>query len=223
MIIDSGLENYLWVPEVGNGIGSPGTPNPTITITQPTPANPWLKVETVGAGYADGLAKLARPLLLNPANKGALTYAYELMTDVRTPNAAQALETTPRIILPDGRDLPGDFQINYEEGGMVQIWQSAAKAWADTGIVVGKYSPGKVYAVEQGYTWDEVKGTMSLPWFSINGKVFEIPAAMQNVAMGTGLGWPPSEIVLQQQLDLNSKGGAFSVIYRNMQITYPGT
>lgn len=201
MFKDCGLENYLWVPEVGNGIGSPGSPNPTISIAQPKPGNPWLTVSTDGAAYADGLAKLARPLLLNPANKGVLTYAYQIMTDARTPGSAQALETTPRIVLPDGRDIAGDFQVNYQKGGMVQIWQSAENPWADTGIVIGKYTPGTVYSVEIDYTFDLVKGTSSLPWFSINGKVFQVPQSMQNVPLGTGLGWPPGIVVLQKQLD----------------------
>ena len=146
MFSDSGLEHYIWTPEVGNGIGSPGTPNPKITIAQPTANAPWLTGSTVGAGYADGLAKLVRPLLVNPANNGAFTFSYDIMTDARTPGAAQALETTPRVVLADGSDLPGDFQPNYTENGMVQIWQSKTNPWANTGVAIGKYTPGVWYS-----------------------------------------------------------------------------
>jgi hypothetical protein len=223
MFTDSGLENCIWVPEVGNGIGSPGTPNPVITIAKPTPAAPWLTVSTGGGSYADGLAKCVRPLLVSPANDGAFTFAYDIMTDARTPSAAQALETTPRVVLADGSDLPGDFQNNYEEGGMIQIWQSKANPWADTGIKIGKYTPGQWYSVAINYTFDIASHTMSIPSFSINGKAYAIPAAMQHVAMGTGLGWPINNFYHQLQLDANKGGGAFSVSYRNIVITYPGT
>ena len=219
MFEDTGIENYPAVPCVGNGIGSPGTPNPVITITKPIPSAPFLTVATVGGSYADGLAKIVRPLLV--PNKGEFQYCYDIMTDARTPGAAQALETTPRVVLANGNDLPCDFQVNYEEGGMVQIWQSKANPWANTGIKIGKYTPGVWYLVVIDYTFDAE--TMSIPWFSINGKVYEIPASMLKVAQGTGLGWPVNSIYIQKQLDLNKGGGAFAVSYKNVQIVYPGT
>jgi hypothetical protein len=223
MFTDSGLENYTWVPVVGNGIGSPGTPNPTITIQQPSASKPCLTVSTVGGSYADGLAKLVRPLLIDPTNMGSFTYAYQIMTDDRTPGAAQALETTPRFFDQNGWNYPGDFQVNYEEGGMVQIWKNATDPWQDTGIVIGKYAPNEWYSVAINYAFDTVKHLMSIPWFSVNGKTYQVPAALQNVAAANNLNWPPKSIYLQKQLDLNSKGGAFSVSYKNIAITYPGT
>lgn len=223
MFRDKGLESYTWTPEVGNAIGSPGTPNPTITVLQPSGSHSYLTVTTVGAGYADGLAKLARPLLLNPANKGALTYSYEIMTDSRAPGAAQAMETTLRIFDQNGWNYPGDFQFNYEEGGMVQIWASAADPWQDTGLLVGKFTPNVWYSVAINFTFDTTKHTMSIPSFTVNGKMYTVPASMQNVAGANDLDWPPSEIVIQHQLDLNAAGGAYSVSYRNVDIIYPGT
>jgi hypothetical protein len=226
MFQDTGIENYTAVPEVGNGIGSPGTPNPVITITEPTPSAPYLTVNTVGKGWADGLAKIVRPLLVSPSPKGALTYQYDIMTDTRAPGAAQALETTPRVVFANGNDAPFDFQVNYAEGGMVQIWQSKANPWADTGVKIGLYAPNEWYSVAIGYTYDleaGPTGTGGVPWFSVNGKVYEVPASMLNVALGTGIGWPVNNIYLQKQLDLNKGGGAYAVSYKNVDILYPGT
>jgi len=222
MFEDTGLENYTWTPNWGNGIGSPGSPNPTsFTGTQPTPLCPWLTATTVGAAYADGLLAMNRPLLPSTTNKWAFTYVYDTMTSPSALISAQAFETTIRIFGPSGWNYPGDFQINYEEGGMVQIWQSAANPWANTGIIVPKFIPMTSNHVEMDFTFDDTAHVMSLPEFRVNGVVYTVPASMQNVAGAKDLNWPAGRLYLQNQLDLNSKGGSFSMYYKAIKIVYP--
>lgn len=222
MFVDLDIEKYPTLIRTGPGIGSPGLPNPTaFTASAPTAADPWLTVSTDGPAYADGEAATIRPVYA--ANTGLFTYAYTIKTSPAALTAAQALETTPRLFTADGWNYPTDFQNNYEEGGMIQIWQSASAPWVDTGIVVGKYTPNTPYKVEINYSFNSTAHTLSVLSFNINGKLYKIPTSMQNVAGSQQpSGWTPG-IYIQRQLDLNALGGSFSVSYQDERIIYPGT
>src|ERR1700691_4094399 len=172
-----------WQVKTGAGIGGPDpfVAPETFTITPAQDVGDWLEVTIDGAGYTCGMAALQRPLqpFFNPA---AVLFAleYDIQTDTNAPTAAQAIETTVRISTADGYNYIGGGQLNYEGGGMFQIYTEKVP-WLDTGIKQGKYTPHTTYHVKWNHLLNTVAHTLSVPSIEVNGVVHSVPASMQNV------------------------------------------
>jgi hypothetical protein len=231
MFRDTNLEFSPWGTRVGPGIGSPGSPNPTtFTATPATKANPHLIVSTVGAAYADGMAVQQRPWI-TPFDPSQIMIRYEfdlLVPDGNMLQFAQAIETDLRISSPSGWNYNGSFQNNIEQKGEIQVYGVApAPAWQNTGLMVGLYATLENYHVEINYLINDTNAaahgmpawSMSFLPFSINGKLYTVPASMQN-SVGAKLNWTPG-IYEQLQLDRNAQPtGAFEVEFENIAIDW---
>lgn len=163
-----------------------------------------------GSAYSDWLAAVHRPVL---PNTGLLTLAFDLMTDSNTPLMAQALEFDTRVSV-GGYNYNFSSQVNYAEGGMLQISDATGK-WMDTGFKPGKFSPDLWYQIRMGYRFNLLSQRYSFATATIGIKSAVIPVNLQNLPAQL-LKWADS-VSLQVQLDLAGSGGGYSIFLKNVR------
>jgi hypothetical protein len=214
MIRDEKLElSALWGVRTGPDIG-PWPSGSTFTITPPSSTNGYMTCAIKGGAYADAMAALQRPYL---PNMGRVSLEYDILTDANAPAQAQAIETDIRICDPNGYNYNGSFQINYQQGGEIQVY-TAPVPWANTGLMPGKHPPMVTRRCRIAYAFDVVKHTISTLTAVIDGVTYAIPVTLQNVP-GQLLNWVPG-IYVQLQSDLAANGGSFSLGYRNIAVVW---
>lgn len=190
-------------PADGSNIG--GAQPTKYGVVSGIPGSGGSLVYIEGPAYADFEAYITRPVL---PNTGSLELRFTLMPDTKSETVAQAIETDT-ILTIGGWTYNLSAQVNYEEGGMLQIADAAGK-WVDTGLVVGEYQDGGFTGCSIQYTFDEATHTSSVVSFKNALNKFIIPENLQNIP-AQQRGWADGAI-FQVQLDLASKGGAFSVV-----------
>lgn len=206
MIIDDQLELLPWEAHVGADIGSV---SPVTYGWRLTPEN-VVEFYTTAPSYADWLAAVHRPIC---PNTGKLTLEFDLATDSFAVTAAQALEFDTRVSIA-GMNYNLSSQFNYNKNGVFQI-SNQAGSWIDTAWIPGKFNPYQWYTIVYSYSFDTVAKTSSFLSASLDGKVFVVAAALQNVP-ATNLGWADS-CSLQVQQDLAAGGGHFAMWLRNIR------
>ena len=232
MISDSGLEfNKQWIAIANAGIGGPVpyVPPKVFTVTPATLANPNLEVTIAGSAYTDMMAASHRPLM--PAFDPSQIYyslLFNLNIDQNTPTQGQALESEANYVYVDAKgiswEFPSDWQINIEQGWMVQGFTPTAP-WLNTGIRIQPLTPGTPCPVKISYLVDTVNNNVSTLGFVVDGVSYAMPAAFQkipaqqkNKAVNVGA-WAPG-IYVQFQSDLASKGGLMTNKYTGVAINW---
>lgn len=121
------------------------------------------------------------------------------------PSAVQAFETTLIWTDSDGYSYNGAFQIQYPQGGHVEV-SSFNNPWTDTTIVAPLPKDQSSHSLEVDYVFDVVKKNRVVSGFMLDGKSYTIPALFQN-APATKMGWAVKQFVPQFQLDQTQTGG----------------
>jgi hypothetical protein len=212
MIRDNNLElSTQWQVKTGADIGGPVPFVPPTSFVIIPPLTTSMAVYIAGPAYTDGMAALQRPWMpvFNPAAI-PITLQYEICTDLNAPSQAQAIETDLRICDTAGWNYNGSFQINYEEGGQLQVYNPTTP-WLNTGCIPGKYSPGLWYPVAINYLVNTVTHVLTFVSASIDGIVYWLG----QTAPAQQLNWVPG-LYNQFQLDLAASGGAFSIGLKNI-------
>jgi hypothetical protein len=233
MIPDSGLEfNKQWYAIANAGIGGPKPyVAPTLfTVTDGTVSKSGaLEVAIAGSSYTDMMAATHRPLMpvFDPSHI-YYSFSYEINLDPNAPTQGQALESEAVPTWTDKNgiswQLPGYFQINIEEKGMVQGF-TIAEPWLDSGNRVQIPTPGTPYPVKISYMWNQVANTISLPGFKANGVKYAMPSAFQNVPALAKNTVPNVDtwqqgMYVQLQSDLASKGGSMTNKYTGIELNW---
>lgn len=222
MIQDSLLEfSPQWQAIANSGIGGPDpyVAPKVFTAAPATPTAPYLTVAIEGSSYTDMMAATHRPLM--PAFYPDQIY-YSLAFQI-TPDAnqadIQALEFEASYCDENAYYYNNSMQLNYvNPAGMIQAYTPGAP-WANTGIVVPKFTPNVPTLVGVNYLVDTVKHVMSTLSVQIGGKVYPLPAAFQKIPGAVREGWA-SGVYVQFQLDLASKGGGFTNKYSDISINW---
>jgi hypothetical protein len=220
MIEDSQLEfNQQWTAIANEGIGGP---NPYVapklyTATPANASNPYLTVAIEGSSYTDMMAATHRPLM--PAfYPNQIYYFLEFLF---TPDAngknVQADEFEASFADLNGYYYNNSMQHNnVNPAGMIQAYASPTNVWVNTGIVLPRPTVPTPFKVS--YLVDTVAHVMSTISTEIGGKVYPLPAVFQKVP-GIKRNWAPG-VYVQFQLDLASKGGAFTNKYSNVYLNW---
>lgn len=195
---DTGLEQLPWTVVIDKSVNSV-LPEGYRVSNFPD----GLRTYIVGTAYAGALAKLERPIVPG-CFKPSMTV--QVMPDEAT-LFAQALEFDLRIQL-GGLNYNFSAQINYAEGGMLQI-SKANGEWIDTGWVCGKLAANVWSTISLFYSFDTTKKTYSIVSVTVAGQSFQIPATLQNLS-ASPLAWQDGIAVIQVQVDLGPNGGGCS-------------
>jgi hypothetical protein len=221
MISDNSLEyNPQWEAIADQGIGGPEPyVAPKVFIATPaTPANQFLSVTIEGGSYTDMMAATHRPLM--PAFYPDIYYDYEF--DITPdPNVAdvQALEFEASYADQNDYYYNNSMQLNYvNPSGMIQAYGGPENVWANTGIVVPKFTPNVPTPVKVSYLVDIFARVMSTLAVTIAGKRYPLPSLFQRIS-GEKRGWTPG-VYVQFQLDLASKGGSMTNKYSNINLNW---
>jgi hypothetical protein len=213
MIADLNIERYPWTVVSGASI-SAVTANETPELTPE-----GLEIYTTGAAWAGGLIKIVRTLLSQTVTNFQRTLT--ITPDEGTVLNGQATELDIRLTPQSGLTYPFDLQINWAEGGMIQLAtgvQAGTVEWNNTGISVGKPVDRSPVNLNLLFGYNPVAETCSFNY--INGA--PPPASLQNQPAFSG-GWGLNELVYQLQRDLNANGGAMSDFDTNDNIYYLGS
>lgn len=220
MIQDLLLEyNMQWQAIANSGIGGPVpyVAPKVFTVTPATTANPALTVTIEGSSYTDMMAATHRPLM--PAfYPGEIYYSLQFLfgPDGNGKNV-QADEFEASFADANGYYYNNSMQHNnVNPAGMIQAYASPENVWANTGIVIPRPTLPTLFTVN--YLVDTVNRVMSTPSVEIGGKVYPLPAAFQKVP-GEKRDWTPG-VYVQFQLDLASKGGAFTNKYSGVNLNW---
>jgi hypothetical protein len=205
MIIDPNLQMQPnWASHVGSIIG--GVPPSKYGWTlDPLLGTRSFYTEYSGSGYADWEAYITRPVMTNTGNLGL---RFNLMVNPAVITCAQALEFDTRVGDKDGYNYNFSHQLNYAEGGHLQI-SNAQGDWVDTGFVPGKLqTPDTWYPYYLKYYFDIVKKTYGFISISIGVQTYVIPSNLQNLPAVKN-NWAECAI-FQVQQDLVQDGGAYT-------------
>lgn len=221
MIIDDNIQLLPnWKTHVqtdGSNIG--GVPPRSYGMILSPPKSPngllfFTNGSSVAGGYADWEAYISRPL---QTNTGILQLDFDLTVDKNSTTAAQAIETDT-ILCINGWNYDFSMQLNYAEGGKVQI-DKAGGGWVDVGGGPGKLTPDVPHHYSLVYEFDITKQTGSVVAIQIDG-VFYIPGASLRNLPAQNKKWADGAI-LQIQQDLSPKGsGSFSMLLENVKYTW---
>lgn len=223
MIQDSLLEfNPQWEAIANSGIGGPVpyVAPTSFTATPATEDNPFLEVSITGSRYTDMMAATHRPLI--PVFFPDQVY-YSLEFDI-TPDSnnqvVQANEFEARYVDENAINYNNSMQLNnINPANTIQAFLSNAVPWADTGILVPKFTPNVATKVKINYLVDTINRVMSTLSVEIAGKMYPLSTAFQKIPGVLTKGWTPG-IYVQFQLDLASKGGTFTNKYSNIAIDW---
>jgi hypothetical protein len=227
MIQDALLEySPQWEAIDGPGIGGPVpfVAPKTFTVTPATAAYPYLTVVNAGGDYTDMMAATHRPLMPTfYADAIYYDFVFDITVDPNHPTQSQADESEASYCWVDSSGKSwycnNSLQVNNEAGGMIQAYQSPSAPWANTGIIVPKFTPNVACSVVISYLIDTVKKVYSTLGISVNGKYHPLPASFQNLPAENRPGWEPG-VYTQFQLDLASKGGTLTPKYNNISINW---
>jgi hypothetical protein len=156
-----------------------------------------------GPAYTDGLFSIHRPIR---TNTGKLSLRFDLKVSAESALYAQALEFDTRLAISKmGYNFSSQF--NQQKGGVWQVYIKG-QGWVDTPFNPGKFPPEVWVPVKFDYAFDIVKKTYSFLAVTVGTATTLMPAKFHNLP-ATPLQWADSAN-FQVQLDLNSKGGAYS-------------
>lgn len=172
-------------------------------------------IQGVAGQYSDILWAIHRRVF--PTAKKRVIFRGKIYTDANTPNAAQCIEIDTMYAL-GGTLYNLSHQINYNKGGMLQFSSSDGMGWLDSGIIVGKLTPGVWHTFEFEDMVDSVAKTRSYVAFTLDGKRYEYPASAQNLAPVTS-NWSDG-VTPQLQLDTNSKGIGFTCWFSDLSYSF---
>jgi len=229
-IVDSQLELLPWQKHLPNDGSQIGGTMPTAADVVPVPGpTPGVMVFVKGPAYATVEGYITRP---NFVTRGFpyTTFNYTIVVDDRTAGQAQVIETDLIRIVKhtDGSvfKYDGSFQINIMEGWMLQVDGPAptagAPSWKDTGIIIPALAPNVPHTVSIKHFSDTVKRVHSVLSATIDGVVYPIPAAMQNIP-ATPSTWAPDTDLPQVQLTTNKGGGGYAVILSPVSLAHSVT
>jgi hypothetical protein len=209
MIVDSNLEfNSQWAAYTDPGIGNQPT---KAIVTYATVDDPFLTVTNVGGSYANMMAATHRPVLY-----GFYSFSFNIFPGDW--NVIQALESEASYCDQNSRYYNNSLQFNnVNPAGMIQAYASPEEPWADTGIIVPRFSVGVQVTIN--YYVDVVKGTMSTLSIVIGGKTYPLPSKFENIPGFIRPGWAPG-LYVQFQPDLASKGGTIVNKYNNINVKW---
>lgn len=208
MIQDVNIEyNKQWEALANPGIGGPVpyVAPKVFTVTPASLTNPNMEVTISGGSYTDMMAATHRPLI--PAffpNQIYYSFVFNIIVDQNAPTQDQAFESEAVYCWLDSAGkcwyCNTSFQVNYEEGGMVQVY-TPNNPWLDTGIKVPKFTPNVPCPVKISYLIDTVNHVYSTLGFVMNGVSYALPASCQKLpAVVKSPPWAPG-VYTQFQLD----------------------
>lgn len=171
-----------------------------------------------GGPYATMMAYSQRPWLYG----SKLQTDFDLTLDAASANF-QIIETDTILSTPDKYNLNGSVQLNYAEGGQLQI-VNAAGAWVD----VPGAKPGILAAGVHHYTvlygWNATTHLYGVMSIAVDSGTYLVPASMQGLS-GVASTWSPGA-TFQLQLTLNGlaamtpQSTAVSALADNLQFTW---
>lgn len=220
------LHKAAWTPNIGPSINNAQS---TAYMAQALPDGRLLTTNTGSVAYAGGLVgwRQSAPLL-DFAGLG-LNYA-KLSTLILVPSYSAynlaRLETdfllliqgAPNAATPIANKFNGSTQLNLSSGNFQIDASSGAAQWSDIGGGPGKQiAPDVPHLLEIRYSFDyagKKHSTLSISW---DGKVYAVPAALQNVDNQTS-NWVAG-MHIQKQTEMFNPG-AVSVIYDQTSLTF---
>lgn len=200
----------------GSNIG--GVPPLSYGFLQGIPSAPTAMLfhaqgSTVAGGYADWEAFIDRPVLPNTGN---LSLSFDLTVDGNAAQYAQAIEVDT-ILCVGGFKYNFSQQLSYAADGVIDIAQ-ASGGWVSTGIVLGKLPAFVAHHFLFTYAFNVKTHSYSFVSVTVDGVVYPIPSALQNLTAQSTT-WADGAM-LQVQQDLNAQAGQFSMLIDNAQFAW---
>ena len=171
------------------------------TFEQWPGASVLVSIEGYNGQYCDVDWYTTRPI---GSNTGHLSLAYDDTFDPATLTAAQALERD--TILTNGLTANFHFQIDLAAKWQLQI-SGANNQWVSTGYQIQPLAPNVVHHFLLTYAFNFTAKTYSYQSIAIDGITYQIPAALQNLAMQSR-NWGKGAI-FQFQQDATNTGGSY--------------
>jgi hypothetical protein len=145
----------------------------------------WTEGTTKAGAYPAWLLHpaTARPILPNTGN---LAFEFDLTIDSSTPAAANVIETDTVLVVGGFKyNLSGQRKIE----GELMVGAGAA-GWAVVpAVTLSALVPNQRHKIVWTYSFNETKRTCSVISYAIDGLVFPVPVALQNVA-AVACSWP---------------------------------
>lgn len=214
MKIDPNLQNAIgWEVHSGPGIGGVPPDAGRFGFVQHDALIDFY-TQYSGAGFADWLAAIHRPILQTPTK---VRLAFDVMFSCGAGLFAQAREFDTELSLALLK-YNASCQINDAEGGKLQI-SDVNGSWQDVpGALPGILAADAWHSFAIDYLFDTVKHVYSIVTVAIDGIPYAIPSNMQNLpALPTN--WT-DRMSLQVQQDLKGGGGAYSQTMQNVRYIY---
>lgn len=205
-----------WKEQTGSNIG--GVAPSKYSFTQGIewePEGALLAVTGIAGKYCDWLVGgLAIPLL---PNTGRLALRHRFMVDQGFAFAAQARELDTKVTDANGITYNGSSQWDCSQSGALMFFQvdKAGGGWENTGISLPKFAPNVEHQERIEYEFNVSQKTYSVVSIEVDGVVYPLPASLQNLP-GKNVGWAKSEILPQLQQDVNTTGGSWQWLVKDL-------
>lgn len=204
------------------------TPNPASNFTfvsggvlfQPTTA--LVSITGQLGKYTGGMASKNFSLPISPITGQPITSASLRITfQLDDATSMQAIEFGAKITDANGITYNPNFQLDNSESANATTLTivNSQYTWSvfnGGGGVLPRLTTLTDHTVICNYSW--AHGTVSVTSFVVDGQTYPVPASQQNLA-GQSLGWEKSIITLCVQPDVNTLGGTYHLLLKDISIT----
>lgn len=170
--------------------------------------------------YAGAEWYLARPI---PTGSHAVCHSFEMELSASSLTDAQAEESD--LILTGAKETDGSaykynrsFQINA--AALTLQIAKADGSWVNFASIASKLMPNIAHKIQIFHTFDFVKKISSTTAVAIDADLYLVPVSLQNVPAVKSNWTDYNQVIVQMQLDLTQKAGAFSETVGKMKLMW---